>query len=143
YPQELGRGEARHGRVACEAAQIHGGRFQFDTLRTASRIVPKDAGAQHFVVSTEQRGTVHLAGEANAAHGGERPWVFGGKLVQAAFGGLPPVGRVLFRPARRRPLQGERRSGRGNGGVAVKQQRLDAGGAQVQAQGDHGRLSFR
>ena len=65
HPDELGRGEARHGDVAGDLARARLGLLERGALLFAAAVVPEDGGAQRLVGGVEQRGAVHLAGEAH------------------------------------------------------------------------------
>ncbi len=95
HPQQLGRGEPRHGAIAGNFR--HGGQsvFEFDAFHAAAAIVPQNGRAQSALVFVEQGGTVHLARQSDGAYGLAQGQL---KVADRDIGGGPPIGGVLFRP---------------------------------------------
>jgi hypothetical protein len=52
---------------------------------------------------------MHLSGKANAGNGGQRQWLLRPEFFDGLFGGTDPVSGILFRPARARTIDFERR----------------------------------
>jgi hypothetical protein len=134
-PQQLGGGEAGHGQVAGHRVQHRRQALELGALGVAATVVPEDGRAQRPVVGIEQHRAVHLPRKTDGTH--LRPGLRQALAQRRhrAFGGRPPVGRLLLGPQRlgSRQLQGRR-------GLAdhllrvVEQQQLDLGGAQIDAE---------
>ena len=101
-PQQLGRREPRHRDIARDLPAIGGALLEFGALGVAAAVVPQDGRPQYPVARVEQGRAVHLAGQAEPAHGGVLGWMGRPDFRQRRHGGAPPVARVLLRPQRLR-----------------------------------------
>ncbi|CAJ5200009.1 Uncharacterised protein [Burkholderia pseudomallei] len=134
-PQQLRRGEARHREVAGDRMQLGRARFEQRAFVGAAHVVPQDRGAQHAIAAIEQHRAVHLAGQPDAAHRGERLRMARAQRGERGERAGPPVVRMLLGPARMRARDGKRRARRADdGAVGRKQQHLHFGGAEIDAE---------
>ena len=108
HPEQLRRREAGHGAVAGDGARPRLPLLQHGALRRAAAVVPQDGGPQRLAGGIEQGRAVHLARKPHGPHRlqlgpvarAERPYGFACRL--------PPVLRVLLRPAGMRARDAER-----------------------------------
>jgi hypothetical protein len=78
---------------------------------------------------------MHLARQADGAHGSQRFWMRAQKLRHDLFERLPPLAGRLLRPERLRPIDRECRARHADDAVIVgEQQRLELGRAEVESQ---------
>jgi hypothetical protein len=132
-PEQLGRGEARHGEITGDLVQRRDSGFQLAAFGGGPRVVPQDAGAEHRAAPVHQHRTVHLAGQADAAHPRQLARPRRPQRVHRGEHRPPPRLRVLLAPARARPRNVERFGGVGEDALLpVHQQRLHRGGAEVE-----------
>ena len=71
-PQQLRRGEARHGDIAGAAAEIGNAALEFGAFGEGAAVVPQNRRTQDAVGAVEQNRAMHLAGEADAGEARER-----------------------------------------------------------------------
>jgi hypothetical protein len=122
HPQQLGRGEAGHREVAGDGAQPRHARGERAALGGAAAVVPEDGGAQHLVLCVHRHGTMHLARQADGAHGRQRHSLRAPQLGHHRFQRLPPLRGRLLRPQRRGPIDRERRPRQCDDAVVRRQQ---------------------
>ena len=134
-PQELRRGETGIARLPVIRRESGARASRLAHSASARPSFHKMAGRSTPAPRIEEGRAVHLAGEADRPHRGECAAVFGLEAVHRAAGGGPPVPRILLRPpgARGRDVERSRRLGR-DPVVPVQQHRLDAGGAEIDAE---------
>ena len=133
-PQQLGRREARQRAVAGQRDQPLEADAPLDLGALGGRalVVPEDRRAQHALVLVERDEAVHLAREADA----RRPRAAPSAAIAASAARPPVLGRLL-RPAGPRLREAVVALGaRDDRPVGADRQRLDAGRADVEADGD-------
>ena len=141
-PQQLGRGEARHHQVAGDLPRPGHTPLQLGAFLVCAPVVPENRRTQHAGLGIEQRGTVHLAGQADGLdrrRGDALRGCRGQRGLQGLLAGGPPLRRILLAPQalRLRHRQRYRRAGPHLVG-AVQDDDFQARGAQVDAD-EHGR----
>ncbi len=133
HPGDLRRGEAGHGDVAGDLAGAGEGGLDLGAFGHGAAVVPEDGGAEDAVVGVEADRAVHLAGEADAAQALEA--VLAGEGGDGGLDALPPGLGVLLGPAGVWAGDGEVVAGLADQAlVAVEEDRLDRGGADVDAE---------
>jgi hypothetical protein len=126
------RSEARHREIAGDRARAGRRRFQHLALGLGAAIVPKDGGTQDLVRLVQQDSAVHLSGQSDAAH--LHKIVIPPKRADGCTRGAPPIFGILFAPERVRVRDRERRARlRDHRPRRVEQDRLNAGGAEIEA----------
>ena len=119
HPQQLGRGEAGHCQVAGDLARLGDTPLQFAALLARAHVIPQDGWPQHLIVCIEQHRAVHLAGKADTLDASQFTRKCRAYFAHGRLGGLPPVRRMLFRPHRLRPVQGQRAAPGGDDALLV------------------------
>ena len=137
-PEELRRGEARHGGDAGDAAEIRDGPVQRFGVGGGAPVIPQDRRPDHMVRCVEEDGTMHLAGKADRLHLAPGFSRIAAQMRERAQGRLPPDFGILFRPERPWMLGRHRFAGMGERCLGlIDEQRLDRGGSDVEADEGH------
>ena len=126
-PQQLRRGEPGQCAVAGQLDEPGEADALLDlrALGGGALVVPQDRGAQHALLGVEDDEPVHLPRQT------DRPF---GQPAQDAFGGAPPVLRLLLRPAGMWPPERVLRARRGEHvPLLVNGDALDGRGADIEA----------
>ena len=84
-------------------AQARLGILEFEALFVRPPVVPQDGRPDGPVGGIEKRGAVHLSRQAYSRERREGAPLAIADLLDGVLGGLPPVARVLLRPAAARP----------------------------------------
>ena len=137
-PQQLGRREAGHGQVARDGARLGHQRFEFHAFGKGTRIVPQNGRAQHVLLLVEQRGAMHLARQRDATQAGKRHRLGAADGRDHVQRGVPPVFRVLLRPAGMGAGHAQGHAAAGQDGLrVVGQDGLDFGSADIDTEIGH------
>jgi len=133
-PEQLRRGEAGHRDVAASLAQAGEVGFQSAALGHGAHVVPQDRRAQHRAGRVQQHRPVHLPGQADPLHGRQRRRMVAMQGVHRVQHRLPPRLGFLLAVARGWALHVERPGSAAHHALlAVHEQRLERGGAEIQA----------
>ena len=144
HPQKLRGGESGERDIGGQRRQalFADGVVEVFHLPEGTAVVPQDGRSDHLIRFVQRHQAVHLAASADARH------LFGVKAPQkrrdALPHRLPPVGRLLFRPAglgeqqRILPCDGTQHRP-----LPIHQQQLQRGSAKVNADEIHALTTFR
>jgi hypothetical protein len=123
HPQQLGRGEARHGGIAGDRARPGLNALELFAFGGRPPVVPQDGRPQHVVAGVQQRRPMHLPRQPDGTNLGAQ---IGRKRVDGTACRPPPRLGILLGPERVRPLYCERRLRFGRYPVVLaQQQRFD------------------
>ena len=136
-PQDLAGGKTRQRGVGGNFDQPLGAhaRCHFIAFRLGALVAPDDGGAQYFPGLVQHHQAVHLPGDTQGFHVRGVHAALGQHLLNGFYRRLPPVRRVLFRPAVLRLRHGVfHRSGSHDLPRLIEEDRFGTRGTQVNAQ---------
>lgn len=135
-PEDLGCGESCHCRICCNGYEliIADQIGQLCRFLSCTLVAPDDGGTDDLIVLIEHYQSVHLTRKSDAADLRRIDGSFCDHLADSHFGRLPPVARILFRPAVEGCIEGILAGSRRNRStVQVKQYGLGSAGSYVAA----------